>query len=164
MPHFLQRTIEKAKYMIQIDDFAKVQLKVGTVISAEEIEGSDKLLKLQVDFGLKKNEATEVDNESSKQPVGEEDEVISTESADSIPNPGEASQDDNVNEIRQILSGIKTWYKPEDLIGKQFIFVYNLAPRKMMGLESQGMIMCADGEKPVPLVPQEKVENGAKIR
>jgi tRNA-binding EMAP/Myf-like protein len=154
--------------MIQIDDFAKVQIKVGMVISAEEIEGSDKLLKLQVDFGPKKNEPTEDNEDSSNQPVGEEDEVVSSESIEEEESQkgesGDSAQNENMNEIRQILSGIKTWYKPEDLIGKQFVFVYNLAPRKMMGLESQGMIMCADGEKPVPLVPQEKVENGAKIR
>ncbi len=107
--------------MINIEDFAKLEFKVGTVIFAEEIEGSDKLLKLSVD-------------------LGEE-------------------------EPRQILSGIKQWYKPEDLVGKQFIFVTNLEPRKMMGLESQGMIMAVEGEdKPIPLTVSEKVHNGAKIR
>jgi hypothetical protein len=69
------------------------------------------------------------------------------------------------NEIRQILSGIKQWYKPADLVGKQFVFITNLAPRKMMGLESQGMIMAAEGEdRPAPLMPSEKVPNGSKIR
>ena len=106
--------------MITIEDFIKCEFKVGEVLTAEEVEGSEKLLKLSVD-------------------LGEE-------------------------EPRQILSGIKAWYTPEDLVGKQFIFVANLEPRKMMGLESQGMIMCADGEKPIPLTPQEKVPNGAKIR
>ena len=106
--------------LINIEDFAKCEFKVGTVLSAEEVEGSEKLLKLSVD-------------------LGEE-------------------------EPRQILSGIKAWYTTDDLVGKQFVFVANLEPRKMMGLESQGMIMCADGEKPIPLTPQEKVENGAKIR
>jgi len=67
--------------MITIDDFIKVELKVGTVLEASEIEGSDKLLKLKVDLGEKKP--------------------------------------------RQILSGIKKWYKSEKLIGKQFIFVAN---------------------------------------
>lgn len=107
--------------MINIDDFAKLEIKVGTVDAAEEIDGSEKLLKLQVDLG-------------EEQP-------------------------------RQILSGIKQWYQPGDLIGKQFVFITNLEPRKMMGLESHGMIMAADGEdKPVPLVPAEKVPNGSKIR
>ncbi len=106
--------------MITIDDFAKVELKVGVVLSAEEIEGSDKLLKLKVDLGE--------------------------------------------SEPRQILSGIKQWYKPDDLIGKQFIFVANLEPRKMMGLESQGMILCTGDEKPILLKPSRKVRAGAKIK
>lgn len=106
--------------MATIDDFAKLEFKVGTVLEASDIEGSERLLKLIVD-------------------LGEE-------------NP------------RQILSGIKQWYAPEELVGKQFVFISNLEPRMMMGLESQGMILAADGEKPVPLVPSEKVPNGSKIR
>lgn len=65
---------------------------------------------------------------------------------------------------RNILSGIKQWYKPKDLIGKQFVFVFNLAPRRMMGEESEGMILAADGEKkPFPLKPKSKAKPGAKI-
>jgi methionyl-tRNA synthetase len=88
-----------------IDDFAKIEIKVGTILVAEFIEGADKLLRLEVDFGEEKP--------------------------------------------RQILSGIRAWYNPEDLIGKQCPFVTNLAPRKMKGLESQGMILAVrtmDGE------------------
>jgi methionyl-tRNA synthetase len=64
---------------------------------------------------------------------------------------------------RNILSGIKQWYKPTDLEGKQFVFVFNLAPRKMMGEESQGMILAAEGKKPMPLKPKGKVPAGAPI-
>ena len=106
--------------MINIEDFIKVELRVGEVLTAEEIPGSDKLLKLSVDMG-----------EESP---------------------------------RQVLSGIKQWYKPSQLIGKQFIFVANLEPRQMMGLESEGMILCAEGKKPIPLKPSQKVLPGAKIK
>ncbi len=114
--------------MINIDDFGKVEIKVGTVLEAELIDGSDRLLKLRVDLG-----------------------------------------EDNP---RQILAGIKKWYKPEQLVGKQFVFVANLEPRMMMGLESQGMIMAAEGDeqssssnkKPILLKPSSKVSAGAKIR
>jgi methionine--tRNA ligase beta chain len=107
------------KPIITYEDFAKLDLRVGTVINCEEKEGSDKLLRLTVDFG---EEGT-----------------------------------------RNILSGIKKWYKPSDLTGKQFIFVFNLAPRKMMGEDSEGMILAADGKKPLPLKPKSKAQNGAKI-
>lgn len=110
--------------MITIDDFAKLELKVGTVLKAEDIEGSEKLLKLRVDIG----------------------------------------EDPPAGGPRQILAGIKEWYKPQDLTDKQFVFITNLEPRVMMGLQSQGMILCAGDEKPIPLMPQEKVHNGAKIR
>jgi methionyl-tRNA synthetase len=106
--------------MINIDDFIKLELKVGNVLDCEEVEGSEKLLKLQVD-------------------LGEE-------------NP------------RQILSGIKAWYKPAQLVGKQFVFITNLEPRMMMGLESNGMLLAADSKKPIPLKPSSKVAVGTKIR
>lgn len=105
---------------ISIDDFAKVDIRVGTILSAEEIEGSDKLLKLQVDFG------------------------------EDTP--------------RQVLSGIKKHIKPLQLLNKQFCFVTNLEPRKMMGLESQAMIMATGDTTLGILKPSKKVPNGSKVR
>ena len=105
--------------MIHFDDFAKVEMKVGEIISAEPVEGSEKLLKLQVNFG---------------------------------------------EETRQILSGIAKWYTPEDLINKQMVFLTNLEPRMMMGLESQGMLLAATGtEKPILIVTNEITEPGAPL-
>lgn len=88
------------QHYIGIEDFARVQLVVGTIEQCEPIEQSDKLYKLIVDFGA----------------VGK----------------------------RQILSGVRKFFVPADLIGKQAIFVLNLKPRKMMGLESQGMMLLAE--------------------
>ncbi len=111
-----------------MDDFAKLDLRVGKIIKCEEKEGSEKLLRLTVDFG--------------------------TDGA------------------RNILSGIKQWYKPEDLLNKQYIFVFNLLPRTMMGEDSEGMLLAADGGnselpeggKPLPLTVIESTTPGAKIR
>jgi methionine--tRNA ligase beta chain len=171
--------------MITIEDFAKLEFKVGTVISAEEIEGSERLLKLQVDFGPKAQEevgTTEpvISNESRDSSAAPQNDSgvemtdeKNSESAEVLQNADDTievtdtvkSVEENPNEIRQILSGIKQWYKPAELVGKQFVFITNLAPRKMMGLESQGMIMAAEGEeRPSPLMPSEKVPNGSKIR
>ncbi len=105
--------------MINIDDLAKVELKVGTVLEAEEVEGSEKLIKQIVDFG---------------------------------------------DEKKQVLSGIKQWYAPEDLVGKQFVYVTNLEPRKMMGLDSEAMILATDSEKPFPIIPSGEVTPGTKLR
>jgi len=107
---------------ISIDDFAKVELRVGLVKSAERIQGADKLLKLIVDLG---------------------------------------------SETRQILSGIAMAYAPEELVGKKVVVVANLAPRKMRGLESAGMILAAsDGEsgKPILCTFTDEIAPGAKVK
>lgn len=106
--------------MITIDDFLKIELKVGTILEAEELLDSEKLIKLKVD-------------------LGEEN-------------------------ARQILAGIKKWYAPEKLIGKQVIVVVNLEPRMMMGIESQGMLLAADSGKPILLKPSQKAPNGSRVR
>lgn len=107
--------------MMTIEDFLKVELRVGIVLEVEDVEESEKLLKLKVD-------------------LGEE-------------------------EPRQILAGVKQWYKPKDFVGKQVVVVANLEPRIMMGLESQGMLLAADADgSPVFLKPSKKVPAGTKIR
>jgi len=87
------------KSEIVYDDFAKIDLKVGTIVSAEKVEKADKLLKLSVDLGF---------------------------------------------ETRTIVSGIAMHFKPEEIINKQVVVVANLAPRKMRGIESNGMILMAE--------------------
>jgi methionyl-tRNA synthetase len=84
---------------IQFDDFAKIDLKVGTILSAEKVEKADKLLKLEIDLGFEK---------------------------------------------RTIVSGIALHFDPVTIIGKQVTVVTNLAPRKMRGIESNGMILMAE--------------------
>jgi len=86
---------------ISIDDFAKVDLRVGQVKAAEKVKGADKLLRLEVDLGT---------------------------------------------EVRQVVAGIAESYAPELLIGRKVVIVANLAPRKLRGLESNGMIVAASPE------------------
>lgn len=64
---------------------------------------------------------------------------------------------------RNILSSLYPIYQPDDLEGKQFIFVINLEPRKFLGEESQGMILCTADEKPLPLIPSGKSTTGTHI-
>ena len=87
------------KNTIEFDDFTKVDIRVGTVIEAENVPKSDKLLKLKVDTGL---------------------------------------------DQRTILSGISKYYSPDDILNKKVMVLINLKPRKMMGFESQGMLLLAD--------------------
>lgn len=111
---------------INFEDFIKLEIRIGKILSAEKVEGSDKLLKLGVDFGK-------------------------TETGEAI--------------TRQIIAGIGKIYAPEALIGKECPFAYNLAPRMLKGLESQGMILCPSNENgPVLLHPDNEVPPGSLIK
>jgi methionyl-tRNA synthetase len=106
--------------LISIEDFIKVELKIGKVLQAERVPKSNKLIKLQVDTG----------------------------------------------ETRQVVAGIGQAYAPEDLTGKKIAVVTNLKPAKLMGVESQGMLLAAtdsDGVLSI-LMPEKDVKEGAKIK
>lgn len=108
---------------IGIEDFAKIEMRVGQIKTAERIVGADKLLKLTVDIGT---------------------------------------------EIRQICAGIAQYYEPEKLIGRKVAVVVNLAPRKLRGVESNGMIVAAtvgpEGRPVLAGFPDEDVEIGARLK
>lgn len=108
---------------ISIDDFAKCQLLVGTIVACEKVAGSQKMLKLSVDMGAQEG-------------------------------------------VRTILSGVAQHFSPDDLLGKQGVYVANLAPRKMMGMLSQGMMLFADdGTGSLRLVTVEHhVANGTRLK
>ncbi|MBI4826793.1 MAG: methionine--tRNA ligase [Nitrospirae bacterium] len=106
--------------LISIEDFARVQLKIGKVLEAERVPKSNKLIKLQIDTG----------------------------------------------EQRQVVAGIGQVYAPEDLIGKKIVVITNLKPAKLMGVESNGMLLAAtdsDGVLSI-LMPEKNVKEGAKIK
>lgn len=107
---------------ISIDDFLKVELRVGEVKVAEKVKGADKLLRMEIDIGT---------------------------------------------EVRQIVAGIAKAYDPEKLIGRKVVIVANLQPRKLRGLESNGMIVAASlGDEGVPVLAGflEDVPVGAKLK
>ena len=110
--------VEKSE--IQFDDFAKIDLKVGTILSAEKVEKADKLLKLEIDMGTEK---------------------------------------------RTVVSGIALHFAAADIVGKQVTVVTNLAPRKMRGIESNGMILMAEDKdgKLKFINPDEAVANGSGV-
>jgi methionyl-tRNA synthetase len=107
---------------IAIDDFVKVDLRVGLVLSAEPVKGADKLLHLKVDIGEQ--------------------------------------------EPRTILAGIALAYKPEQMVGRKVVIVANLQPRKLRGIESNGMIVAAslEGGKPILAGFLEEVPVGARLK
>lgn len=104
--------------LITMEDFQKLDLRVGKILAAENIKKSDKLLKLTVDLG----------------------------------------------ETRTVVAGIARYYKPEELIGKTVILVANLQPTKLMGIESQGMVLAAEGAHGISLLTLDReAQVGSKV-
>ena len=140
---------------VTYDEFKKMDIRVGTIREIEAIEGTDKLLRCQVDFGLKKSGA------SAK---AESDSVLTEEEIAKLGTPEEVVETEE-RDIRQIISGIREYYPNyEELIGKQVLYIVNLEPRTIKGHQSNGMLMAVGSDKAVFLVPDEPVEAGSKVR
>ena len=104
--------------MIKFEEFQKIELKVGVIEKAEKIEGTEKLVKLEVDTGEK----------------------------------------------RTMVAGIAHQYSPKELVGKKIIVVTNLEPRKIKGIESQGMLLAALDEEIISIItPDKEVRPGSKV-
>lgn len=114
------QSVAPIKTEIEFDDFMKMDMRIGTVIAAEKLKKSKKLLKLTIDIGL---------------------------------------------DERTVLSGIAEHYQPQDVIGQQVCLLINLKPRKIMGIESQGMVLMAeDKDGSLRLIqPNEMVASGSGI-
>ncbi len=140
---------------ITYDQFKKMDIRIGTIREIEPVEGTDKLLRCQIDFGIKK---------SALDVLPETDSVLTEEELAKLGGQEGIVED---RDIRQIISGIKEYYPDyESLIGKQVLYVVNLEPREIKGYVSHGMLMAVDGREgqPVFLVPDEPVEPGSKVR
>ena len=109
------------KETIVFDDFTKLDIRVGTILEAEKVAKTKKLLKLKVDTGI---------------------------------------------DTRTVVSGIAEFFKPEDIVGKQVSILVNLAPRKLRGIESQGMILMAEDAdgKLVFVAPTDVVKQGSEVK
>ncbi|MCX8182895.1 MAG: methionine--tRNA ligase [Crenarchaeota archaeon] len=106
---------------ISIDDFKKVKMVVGTIVSAEKVKGSEKLLKLQVSLGG--------------------------------------------NVVKQSVAGLGSFYAPDQLVGKQYVFVTNIKPAVLMGQVSEVMVLAAvEGKDRVALIcPDNKIADGSPV-
>ncbi|HCO39132.1 MAG: methionine--tRNA ligase subunit beta [Aquificota bacterium] len=104
--------------LVGIEDFLKLDIRLAKIVSAERVEGSEKLLKLRVSLG---------------------------------------------EEERTLMAGIAKFYSPEELVGKKVLMLANLKPRKIFGVESQGMVLAlSDGENLSLIVPDRDIKEGAK--
>jgi methionyl-tRNA synthetase len=115
-----KRVVEPQKETIDFEDFTKLDIRIGTILEAEKVAKTKKLLKLKVDVGI---------------------------------------------DIRTIVSGIAESFSPEEIIGQQVSVLVNLAPRKIKGVESQGMILMTDTPdgKLAFVEPEKAVKNGQQV-
>jgi methionine--tRNA ligase beta chain len=109
------------KDTITFPDFIKLDLRVGTIKTAEKVAGSERLIKLEINLG---------------EEIGQ----------------------------RMIIAGIALQYEPENLVGKQVVVAVNLEPKKMMGMESQGMVLAAGDSEIALLTPDKPIEDGKVVR
>ena len=115
-----QQPVAAMQELIGIEDFGKVDLRVGKIVSAERVENSDKLVKLKVDIGM---------------------------------------------EVRQVVAGIGKRYTPEELTDKFIVIVANLKPAKLMGEESQGMLLAASSGGALAVVTFDReIQPGSKVK
>ena len=116
-----QAIVAPAKPHIEYDDFAKMDIRTGTIVAAEKVAKTKKLMKLTIHTGI---------------------------------------------DQRTVVSGIAEHYEPEQIIGQRVSILVNLAPKNLKGIESQGMILMAEGKdgKLVFVVPGEEIDNGAEIK
>lgn len=154
--------------MITIDDFAKVEIRIGTVLEAVKVPEADRLIQLIFDFGPdERSEGGRLQGEAEDKRGGNnEDLSTSSESKLDIERLPELLEKYPGRDVRQIMSAIAPFYpNPEELVGKQIAVCTNLEPRKFKGYVSQGMIMATDTEdgKISLLTPEKKVKPGAKI-
>ena len=116
-----EKTINPARDNISFDDFTKIDIRTATIVEAEKVPKTKKLLKLTIDTGL---------------------------------------------DTRTVVSGIAEFFDPADIVGKQVSILINLEPRKIKGIESQGMILMAEDSegKLVFVSPSEEISNGSEIK
>jgi methionyl-tRNA synthetase len=115
-----EQAAEEKQEFLSFEDFKKVELRIGKILTAERVPGATKLLQLTVDLGA---------------------------------------------EVRPVVAGIAQWYAPEDLVGKQVVVVANLAPAKIRGVESRGMLLAADLDGAAVLLnPDKEVPEGSTVR
>ena len=159
------------KETITYDDFKKMDIRIGTIREVEPVEGTDKLLRCQIDFGTKPAPVLDVIPETDSVLTDEELQKLS-DAAVKHEQENEGGEDDNetqpegtVRDIRQIISGIREYYPDyEELVGKQVLYIVNLEPREIIGHMSHGRLMAVGDDRPVFLVPDEPVASGSRVR
>lgn len=145
---------------VDYEDFKKLDMRIGWIRFVEAVEGADKLLRFEIDFGELALECV-----GACTPTAEDETEANCECA--YPEPAFGKEEYRGRDVRQIVSGIREFFPKYDaLVGKKALYVVNLEPRKIRGVESHGMLMAVDGldGAPVFLTAEGTVEAGSAVR
>ncbi len=152
---------------ITYDDFKKLDMRIGWIRFVEPIEGTDKLLRFEIDFGelplVCSGDCEPVDCPHEN----DEDCDCEVNCTCEYPEPAFGKEEYRGRDVRQIVSGIREYFPQyKALEGKKALYVVNLEPRKIRGVMSHGMLMAVDGldGNPVFLIPEGVVEAGSPVR
>lgn len=122
---------------VPFSEFQKIDLRVGRVKNVEEVEGLDRIYKLEIDLGEKKPRISE-----------------------SVRREGSGAE----RRVLTILAGVKEHFQPDELLGKNVVVVANLEPKEVRGVISEGMLLAAERNgRPILLVPEEEVKPGTPV-
>ena len=155
--------------MISYDDFAKVEIRAGKILSAEKIPDTDKLLKLTVDFGEVATEVATVvtgaaNSEVKAAAVDAVQDTAIVPALASVSTAASAAVSAAVSTPRQIISGISLYFPdPAVLVGKTCMFVTNLEPRTIRGYESNGMLFAVSTPEGAFSLLEPRSENGVCV-
>lgn len=154
---------------VNYEDFKKMDMRLGMIRYVESIEGADKLLRFEIDFGQQSIVCSgECDDARHCEKDGENDHGVCEHACTcELPEPPFGKPEYIGRDVRQIVSGIREYF-PEykNLEGKYGLYILNLEPREIRGVMSYGMLMAVDGVdgNPVFLGPQGEVAAGTSVR
>jgi len=150
---------------VTYEEFKKMDMRLGLIKFVEPVEGTDKLLRFEIDFG-----PIDIicDPSCKENCVCEDGDCVCVQDCTcELPEPPFGKEEYTGRDVRQIVSGVREfWPNYEELEGNYGLYILNLEPREIRGVMSHGMLMAVDGKdgNPVFLGPQGDIEPGAKIR
>lgn len=150
---------------VHYEDFKKMDMRVGLIRFVEPVEGTDKLLRFEIDFGELNTDCN--DNCSHECSCEDGTCVCVHDCVCEVPEAFGGKSEYEGRDIRQIVSGIREyWPEYKELEGNYGLYILNLEPREIKGVMSNGMLMAVDGVdgKPVFLGPQGEINPGSRVR
>ncbi|MFT6829784.1 MAG: tRNA-binding EMAP/Myf-like protein [Candidatus Paceibacteria bacterium] len=152
---------------VKYEDFNKMDMRLGLIRFVEPVEGTDKLLRFEIDFGEQTRDCQGECTPQDCDHTGNEECTCEPNCECEMPETTFGKEEYEGRDVRQIVSGIREFFPEyEELVGKYSLYILNLEPREIRGVMSHGMLMAVDDleSKPIFLGPQGEVKPGSRVR